>query len=230
MLGFVCVQIGLPNPNLMEGMEAEHCKREDSKDEFNPGNYDTTTTPAAEWGVVTDESKGRQVTAGPRRVRSLKELMEHPLSVEAGLVKEELIAMMLYTGPLFVKYNAVLRDFPKASVDALKGNTYTTTIYCIVSGIIKLSKVMRLPDNRMVYRGMGGLDLPESFLEQDKWRISGGVEYGILSTTTDRCGLRWLSVSPPRPRPCLVLTARGECMWKREGTAPRDGGAVRVSC
>ena len=41
---------------------------------------------------------------------------------------------------MFYKYNAVLRGFPKAVVDDLKGNTYTTTLYLIVSGVIKLSR------------------------------------------------------------------------------------------
>ena len=47
---------------------------------------------------------------------------------------------MPHTGPMFCKYNAVLRGFPKAVVDDLRGNTYTTTIHLIVSGVIKLSR------------------------------------------------------------------------------------------
>ena len=41
---------------------------------------------------------------------------------------------------MYCKYNAVLRGFPKAVVDDLNGNTYTTTIHLIVSGVIKLSR------------------------------------------------------------------------------------------
>jgi hypothetical protein len=93
---------------------------------------------------------------------------------------------MLAAGPMFLKYNSVLRGFPGSVVEALKGNTYTTTIYCIVSGIIKLSKVMVLPDDRKVYRGLGGLDLPEAFKKPDECGIRGGVEYGMMSTTLDR--------------------------------------------
>jgi hypothetical protein len=43
-------------------------------------------------------------------------------------------------GPMFHKYNAVLRGFPKAAVDGLGGNKYTTTLYLVVSAIIKLSR------------------------------------------------------------------------------------------
>ena len=93
---------------------------------------------------------------------------------------------MLAAGPMFLKYNSVLRGFPGSVVKALKGNTYTTTIYCIVSGIIKLSKVMVLPEDRMVYRGLGGLDLPEAFMRPDECGVRGGVEKAMLSTTLDR--------------------------------------------
>ena len=91
-------QIGLPNPNLMEGMEAEHCKRPDSKDEFQPGNYDTTTTPAQEWLVVTDEGEAKRVSVGKRRVQTREELRENPLVQKAKLRDEELLALLLYTG------------------------------------------------------------------------------------------------------------------------------------
>ena len=91
-------QIGLPNPNLMEGMEAEHCKRPDSEDEFQPGNYDTTTTPAQEWLVVTDEGEAKRVSVGKRRVQTPKELRENPLVQKAKLRDEELLALLLYTG------------------------------------------------------------------------------------------------------------------------------------
>jgi hypothetical protein len=52
---------------------------------------------------------------------------------------------MPYTGPMYCKYNAVLRGFPKAVVDDLKGNTYTTTIHLVVSGVIKLSRCVMTP-------------------------------------------------------------------------------------
>ena len=93
---------------------------------------------------------------------------------------------MLSAGPMFLKYNSILRGFPDSVVVGLKSNTYTTTIYCIVSGIIKLSKVMVLPDDRKVYRGLGGLDLPQTFKKPDECGIRGGVEYGMMSTTFDR--------------------------------------------
>ena len=91
-------EIGMPNPNFMEGMEAEHCSRQDSKDEFKPGNYDTRTTPAQEWLVVTDEDEAKRASVGARRVRTIKELMEDPLVKKAKLRDVEVVALVLYTG------------------------------------------------------------------------------------------------------------------------------------
>jgi hypothetical protein len=55
----------------------------------------------------------------------------------ADLCPEEVIALRLYTGPQFVQYNAVLRNFPKAMLDLMSNNGYTTTIHCINSGLIR---------------------------------------------------------------------------------------------
>jgi hypothetical protein len=54
------------------------------------------------------------------------------------------------SGPMFFKYGAVLRKGPEAQKDP-KANTYVTTIFCIVSGIMKLSRIMELPEERCVF-------------------------------------------------------------------------------
>jgi len=135
-------KIGLPDSRLEEAMKREHCDSRDSRDTFEPGNYNTTTTPEAEWRVVTDESEAERVSKGERRVRTLEQIkIECSEKVEeAGLRDEEIRALLLYTGPMFYKYNAVLRGFPQDVVDGLKGNKYTTTLHLIVSGVIKLSR------------------------------------------------------------------------------------------
>ena len=58
--------------------------------------------------------------------------------------------MVPCAGPMYCKYNAVLRDFPQAVVDDLRGNKYATTIHLIVSGVIKLSKCVPLIAPRVV--------------------------------------------------------------------------------
>ena len=72
--------------------------REDSAVTFSPGNYDTTTTPEAEWRVVTDPEEGTRVSVGARRVQTLAALRENPMVEEAGLRDEEILALELYTG------------------------------------------------------------------------------------------------------------------------------------
>ncbi|KAJ1481747.1 hypothetical protein T484DRAFT_2707359 [Baffinella frigidus] len=91
-------KIGLPNPRLMEAMTWEHCMRGDSKVSFSPGNYDTTTTPEAEWRVVTHPKEGTRVSVGARRVRALEDLLLDPRATDAGLREEEILALQLYTG------------------------------------------------------------------------------------------------------------------------------------
>jgi NLR family CARD domain-containing protein 3 len=87
------------------------------------------------------------------------------------------------------KYNLVLRSF--SGVAFLKqqferdcmGNLYPTTIHCINSAVIKLSKLqVACP----VYRGSTRAVLPSEFWQVDEYGLSGGVEFGFTSTTTDR--------------------------------------------
>ena len=133
----------------------------------------------------------------------LKELSADPLGVC------ELIAARLYTGPLFVKYNVVLRglrlefardDFLRLCADpqtysrfqsndlsfqeAADGhaNTYSTTLLSINSAILKLSKLTKAYP---VYRGVADRMLPKSFVHHDKFKVRGGIECAFMSTTPD---------------------------------------------
>lgn len=185
--GGLVEKIGLPDPDLMCGMRREHCEKEDAGHEFQPGNYDITTTPMAEWKAVTEPQEGARVSVGPRRVKAVSDLMELSEAKAAGLTEAEMTALVLYTGPMFRRYNAVLRQFPDDDVKSLGGNNYATTIHCIVSGVIKLSKDMSLPEGRNVYRGLAGdKELPRKFKTADDHGVRGGVEYGLMSTTLDK--------------------------------------------
>lgn len=75
----------------------------------------------------------------------------------AGLFREEVVGGRLYTGPMFVLYNAVLPGFPERDVECLKDKEgkeirYETIIFVIASAITKLSKVTAIPPNRRLYR------------------------------------------------------------------------------
>ena len=52
-------------------------------------------------------------------------------AVSAALMRWEVASLRLYTGPMYDKYNAVLRGFPKEHVEALAGNKYTATLHTV---------------------------------------------------------------------------------------------------
>ena len=68
---------------------------------------------------------------------------------------------------MFMLYNAVMRQFPQDVVKELEGNTFTTTIHCINSAIIKLSRACPLRP-RFVVRGSKGMRLPQKFAIKDE--------------------------------------------------------------
>ena len=92
---------------------------------------------------------------------------------------------------MFQKYNSVLRGI-KAEPESrmaislkklTRGNTYTTTLHCINSVIVKLGKLTKA---QKVYRGISGGVLPDEFWTKNKYNVCGGVEFAFTSTTTDR--------------------------------------------
>ena len=45
----------------------------------------------------------------------------------------------------------------------------------------------QVPENRLLFRGLGGVLLPERFWKMTDGRdYRGGVEFGLMSTTNDR--------------------------------------------
>jgi hypothetical protein len=179
--------IGSPNPKIMQGMQAEHCQRGNSQREFTTSNYNVTTTPATEWEFVVKPRDGVAYPHTPkdkaqwpkgmvwkgksgREAVDVEVIMQRTQVTLAGLLKMEVIALRLYTGPMFVLYNTVLRGFPERDIELLKDtegkeNRYETTIFTIASGITKLSKVSNIPKDRRLYRGLGGMILPRQFWE-----------------------------------------------------------------
>ena len=198
--------IGSPNPEVLVGMEREHCARQNAEKKFTSTNYQFTTWPALEWEFVfaprsvviyphtpADKNYWRVPTGQKwigdrgRDIIPLKEFMDNTQVISCKLRKGEVIALRLYTGPMFNLYNAKLRGHPPELYRALEGNEYETTIFCIISGIIKLSKRTEIPKNRRIYRGLGGMILPEQFWTTDRSNgFRGAVELGMMSTTTDR--------------------------------------------
>eukprot|EP00854_Cymbomonas_tetramitiformis_P008464 gene8464-10058_t len=97
----------------------------------------------------------------------------------ATLLREEVIALRLYTGPMFAKYNPLLRQVLSGA--EFTGNRYVNTIIAINSGILKLSKIQKAVK---VFRGLSGGLLPEEFWHPNAHGVKGGVEMAFMSTTT----------------------------------------------
>jgi hypothetical protein len=203
--------VGTPSPRVREEMEAEHCRREDSELEFSVDHYKITTTSRVEWLFVASpdgaETWGGQwpaertelpPNAAPRQPLPLS-AFDGEMEARNGqlralrqpeLLVDELLAARLYTGPVFAKYNGVLRGLQskvpifRERFEALcMGNRYTTTLHAIASAVVKLSQ---LTVARHVYRGVSGGKLPAALRRRSTHGVRGGVDLAFMSTTEDR--------------------------------------------
>jgi hypothetical protein len=171
--------LGMPSFNVKQQMYREHCLSHDSYTKFcPPNNKDIETCPAWEYDYVLNYDDTKEYPGGgDRKGGVLHDFMKHPNAKASGLTEDEVAALRLYSGPMYLFYNLVLR---------LGLREFITTIHAIVSGIIKLASIMVLPYNRKVYRGLSGQELPDAFWEEDEYGAKGGVEFGIMSTTTNK--------------------------------------------
>ena len=107
------------------------------------------------------------------------------------LLRQEVIACRLYTGPLFQRYNTALRGLSlgdqnarfRAAFDEMGRNYYTTTLHVINSSIVKLGK---LTQAGMCYRGLAGGVLPPEFWTPNQFGVCGGVDTAFMSTSRER--------------------------------------------
>jgi hypothetical protein len=78
---------------------------------------------------------------------------QHPITINARLTFVEVVALRLYTGPMFHKYNTHLRGLSEATTTggapqmrAKKERRYVTTIHAIASALKKVARVTELPE------------------------------------------------------------------------------------
>jgi len=143
-----------------------------------------------------------------RNRRTIEEIMQEPLAVQANLCVEEVIALRMLTGPMHLIYNQVLRaSRDKGSTSrasqARGGNLYTNTIFTAISGIVKISQHCMPPSPPLLFRGFGVSKDP-SFYEQfrDDQKHVWGSESGFLSASSSK-----VVACPPVPEggtPSLV--------------------------
>ncbi len=161
-------RIGDPFLDFEKAMEAEHCLGEESTNRFTTRNYGIETTPYNEWNIIVNGKHDLADKRCGRKDRDINELMQSKPAVDAKLRREEIIAIVMYTGPMFERYNYALRQ-------AGSGYTYTTTIHVLVSAIQKVASLAKIPDGLKLYRGLGGVThLPQSFF---KPHSNGGRGY-----------------------------------------------------
>ena len=69
----------------------------------------------------------------------------------------------------------------------------------LLSAVLKLMRVVRIPPGLQLFRGLGGrLTLPESFATAEANGLYGYAEWGFLSTTSSR------EVAVQVPQSCLL--------------------------
>lgn len=212
--------------SILKAMEIEHRQRSDSHAPFQRSGWtDGSTTSADEWEFVTDPKPGKKYYGPPvsaemnaqQRTATRLEVFEQRMAErnaqlrqvhEAPMRIEELIGARMYTGPIYYKYNIVLRALSGGPIDqqnaaklgigqwvddtaAVDGrrlellNKYVTTLQATNSGVIRMGKLSRA--NVIFYRGLPGRgSLPPNFFEPDAEGVRAGVERGFMSTTFDR--------------------------------------------
>jgi hypothetical protein len=88
-------------------MEAEHCTRGGFDFEFETSNYTGIKThPKKEWDIVINkEACPAEELKFNRRIPDIEKLLELSLAKRATLQKSEVIAVVLYSGPMVIFLN-----------------------------------------------------------------------------------------------------------------------------
>ena len=93
-------------------MEAEHCSRFDSEQEIVTSNYQVVTTPKKEWTIVMNCDENIADMRHGRKLQKVEEVMKKPEVRDCKLSKAEVIAVILYTGPMVNSLSTAKNAFP----------------------------------------------------------------------------------------------------------------------
>jgi hypothetical protein len=94
------VLAGVCPANIEESMKAEHCTLGGSLHPFSP-RPKSTTCPKREWEIVMGlKSISEEDRRRGRAIPNLDELLELEMARKSRLVREEVVAVVLYTGPM----------------------------------------------------------------------------------------------------------------------------------
>jgi hypothetical protein len=92
--------LGPPHLNFQHAMEIEHCSKTGSDWGFQTTNYGIYTTPKLEWSIVVHHDISNADMRHGRRLRKISEVMAEECAIIANLTEAEVIAVVLYTGPM----------------------------------------------------------------------------------------------------------------------------------
>jgi hypothetical protein len=82
-------------------MKAEHCSKAGATKDFTSSNYNITTNPQREWLIVVEGMQCPEHQMGHgRTIEPITLLMTRNGALRAGLTEVEVIAVVLYTGPM----------------------------------------------------------------------------------------------------------------------------------
>ncbi|KAJ1487583.1 hypothetical protein T484DRAFT_1888801 [Baffinella frigidus] len=129
---------GFLAPRETKNIRPDHCRRIFSLDKLTqPPSPDEER----EWASESEEGATRAVGAAEGTDGAIVERARRCVWL-GNLTKAEVLAVRLWSGPMYLLYNSVLRGW---------GGGFTTTLHAVHSGIFKLSQVS--PPER-VYRGV----------------------------------------------------------------------------
>jgi len=98
-------RVGMPHLKFKDAMRQEHCEKAGCNTSFTTGNYKITTTPKQEWLYIAGDETGQLLPCPDmghgRRIVRISELMQLKLAIDAKLTEVEMLAVVLYTGPMF---------------------------------------------------------------------------------------------------------------------------------
>ena len=112
--------IGRPSANVEKAMEQEHCADKGFDQAFKTWNYGDACehTPTEEYEFVVNPRQNKiypnEIASGVRTKGRNRKLLDHllrlPELAAARVTREELAALRLYTGPMYMHYNRELRE------------------------------------------------------------------------------------------------------------------------
>lgn len=95
---------GGPHLDFEKAMEMDHCSGKGCREYFVTNNYKIRTCPFDEWQITVKDNLSSatspEATAHDRRFVPIAALMQVDVAVQAKLTRPEVIAVVLYTGPM----------------------------------------------------------------------------------------------------------------------------------